>query len=400
MHHHPGPGFSTRAIRAAGRVPRLEQEPTVVPIYQTATFHAADSTELADVLTDRRPGYAYSRISNPTSEAMASAIAEVEGAAEGFAFASGMGAVFAAIASQVSAGDEVVAATALYGSTRSLLEGELARFGVVTRFVDATDPAAVESALTPATRLLYVETISNPTIVVADIALLADLAHRHGAALVVDNTFASPFVCRPVELGADLVVESATKWIGGHSDVLAGVVCGGRERIAAVRALQVDTGGGIEPFGAFLVLRGLATLGVRMERHSATAQALAEYLDRRDDVVVRVYYPGLANHPQAAVARRQLRTGGGMLALDLGSREAGTRFLDSLELGERTASLGSVHTIAVHPPSTTHRQLDEAALRRAGIAPGLVRLSVGLEDADDLLDDVSHALDAVRSAAR
>ena len=390
-------GFSTRAIRAASRSPRLDQEPTAVPIYQTATFRTADPTELADVLGDRRPGYAYSRIANPTATALAEAVAEVEGAAEGFAFGTGMGAIFAALASQLSAGDQLVASNALYGSTRSLVENGLRRFGVTARYVDATDHEAVEAALSPSTRVLYVETISNPTIVVADIARLASIAHRHGVALIVDNTFASPYLCRPAELGADLVVESATKWIGGHSDVLAGIVCGDPERMAAVRALQVDTGGIVAPFSAFLVLRGLTTLAVRMDRHSATAQALAEFLDRQRDVVVRVHYPGLPEHPQAEVARRQLRCGGGMLAFDLGSREAGAAFLDRLQLGERTASLGSVHTMAVHPPSTTHRQLDAAALERAGIAPGLVRVSVGLEDPDDLLGDVAGALDAARA---
>ncbi len=391
-------GFSTRAIRAASRSPRLDQEPTAVPIYQTATFRTADPAELADVLGGRRPGYAYSRIANPTAAALAEAVAEIEGAAEGFAFGTGMGAIFAAFASQLSAGDELVASNALYGSTRSLVENGLHRFGVTARYVDATDHDAVEAAISPSTRVLYVETISNPTIVVADIERLAAIAHRHGAALIVDNTFASPYLCRPAELGADLVVESATKWIGGHSDVLAGIVCGDPERMAAVRALQVDTGGIVAPFSAFLVLRGLTTLAVRMDRHSATARALAEYLDRQRDVVARVHYPGLPGHPQAEVARRQLRAGGGMLAFDLGSRQAGAAFLDALQVGERTASLGSVHTMAVHPPSTTHRQLDAAALDRAGIAPGLVRVSVGLEDPDDVLGDVARALDAARAA--
>jgi cystathionine beta-lyase/cystathionine gamma-synthase len=399
MHHDPLRGFSTRAIRAASRSPQVDQEATAVPIYQTATFRSADASELADVLTDRRPGYAYSRISNPTAAALAEAVAEMEGAAEGFAFGTGMGAIFAALASQVSAGDEVVASNALYGSTRSLLDRELRRFGVASRFVDVTDPAAVDAAFTSSTRVLYIETISNPTIVVADVELMASIAHRHGAVLIVDNTFASPYLCRPAELGADLVVESATKWIAGHSDVTAGVVSGSPDRMAAVRAVQVDTGGIVAPFSAFLVLRGLTTLAVRMERHSSSALALAEYLSRQDDIVVRVHYPGLASHPTAEVARRQLRLGGGMLAFDLGGRAAGTAFLDGLEIGERTASLGSVHTIAVHPPSTTHRQMDEAALERAGIAPGLVRMSVGLEDPEDLLADVSRALDVARDAA-
>ncbi len=389
----PRPGFSTRAIRAASRAPAFDQEATAVPIYQTATFRAADADELADVLLGNVPGYAYSRIDNPTSAALGAAVAELEGADEGFAFGSGMAAVFAAVASQVAAGDEIVTGSALYGSTQALFSRHFGRLGVTTRFVDITDIGAVEAACGPATRLVYAETISNPTTVLADIASLAELAHRQGARLIVDNTFASPYLCRPAELGADLVVESATKWLGGHSDVIAGVVAGTRDRMTEVRELQVDTGGIIAPFSAFLVLRGLETLAVRMDRHSATALALAEALSVHP-AVHSVFYPGLPDHPQADLARRQLRAGGGIIAVDLGSREAGAAFLAALEIPERTASLGSVHTIVVHPPSTTHRQLDAEGLARAGITPGLVRVSVGLEDAEDLLADMNSALDA------
>jgi len=392
-----GRGFSTRAIRAASRTPKFAQEPTTVPIYQTATFRAADAEELSDVLQDRRPGYAYSRIDNPTARALAEAVAELEGAESGFAFGTGMAAIFAALASQVRSGDRIVATRAVYGSTQSLLTKRFGRFGVETVFVEATDAQAVDDALARGAAVLYLETISNPTIAVADIADLVERARRHGARVIVDNTFASPYLCRPLELGADLVVESATKWLGGHSDVLAGVVCGNLERIAEVRELQIDTGGIVAPFSAFLVLRGLATLAVRMERHSASALALARQLEA-DPRVRRVYYPGLASHPQAAVAQWELRLGGGMLAFDLGTREAGTAFLNGLQLAERTASLGTVHTIAVHPPSSTHRQLDAAGLERAGIAPGLVRLSVGLEDVEDLAEDVSQALGAAARA--
>ena len=369
-----------------------------MPIYQTATFSADDTDELADILSGRRPGYAYARIRNPTSDALANAVAELEGAEAGHAFASGMAAIFAAVASQASAGDEIVATRALYGTTQSLFANRMSGFGVAVVPVDATDPDAVEAAFTGRTRVLYLETISNPTIVVADIAELAARAHRHGVRVIVDNTFASPYVCRPVELGADLVVESATKWLSGHSDVVAGVAAGSAARIAEIAALEVDTGAVAAPFSAFLVLRGIETLAVRMERQSANALAIAGLLERRTDAVRAVYYPGLPSHPQHAVARRLLRTGGGMLAADLGTRDAGRTFIDALRIPERTASLGSVRTIAVHPPSTTHRQLDAAALERAGIAPGLVRMSVGLEDLDDLLDDVGQALDAAAGA--
>jgi cystathionine beta-lyase/cystathionine gamma-synthase len=268
-------GFGTRAIRAATRSPQVSQEPDSVPIYQAVTFSAADAAELGDILGDRRPGYAYSRVDNPTAVAMAAAVAEIEGAEAGYAFATGMAAVHAALLSVLSAGDHLVATRAVYGSTYNLISRVLGRLGVETTFVDPIDHAAVEAALTERTRAVYFETISNPTIVVADQPALIQLAHRRSIPVIVDNTFASPYLCRPAELGADLVVESATKWLGGHSDVHAGVVVGGQARIARVREVQIDTGGTLPPMSAFLVLRGLETLHVRMERHTSSALALA-----------------------------------------------------------------------------------------------------------------------------
>jgi len=298
------------------------------------------------------------------------------------------------------AGDRVLATSAIYGSTRSLLVNQFGRLGVATSFIDATDVAAVDAALAaqPA-RVLYVETISNPTIVVADLAALAGVAHAHGARLIVDNTFASPYLCRPIELGADLVVESATKFIGGHSDVLAGSVAGSHELIGAVRLVEIDTGGTLSPLSAFLVLRGLTTLAVRMERHAATAAALAAWLET-EPAVVRVLYPGLASHPQHAVAARQFPIGGGMLAFEVvGGRAGGGAFIDALTIPELTATLGSVHTIVAHPPTTTHRQLTDAELAQAGIAAGLLRCSVGLEDLEDLRLDFAAGLAAAAAAA-
>ncbi|MEJ7754409.1 MAG: PLP-dependent aspartate aminotransferase family protein [Candidatus Limnocylindrales bacterium] len=395
-HDRPGYRFGTRAIRAASIPAPVHQVPTVVPIYQTATFSADDSAELGDILGDRRPGYAYSRIDNPTAAAMADAIALLEGAEAGFALGSGMAAIHAAVTSLVKAGDRIVSTRAVYGSTRTLFSKVLSRFGVHTDFVDPIDLQAVEAALVSGATLLYLETISNPTIVVGDLARLIELAHQHGAKVVVDNTFASPYLCRPIELGADLVVESATKWLAGHSDVVAGAVVGSRAAIDDVREMQTDIGGIVAPFSAFLVLRGIETLHVRMDRHSQTALDVARYLESQDGVRA-VFYPGLPSHPQAQVAQRLLRAGGGMLALDLGERAAASAFLDALRLSPRTASLGAVHTIAVHPPSTTHRQFDDAELAASGIPPGLVRISVGLEDAEDLIADVAAGLAAARS---
>ncbi|HEX5148722.1 MAG TPA: aminotransferase class I/II-fold pyridoxal phosphate-dependent enzyme [Candidatus Limnocylindrales bacterium] len=394
-------GFSTRAIGAASRAPRLAQTPTSVPIYQTATFAAGDAEELGQVLAVPHTGYAYSRISNPTTTALGDAYAELAGGEAGLALASGMGAIHAALASLLRAGDRVVAPIAIYGSTRALLLHTFGGLGVRVDFVDTTDLAAVAAALAAApTRVLYAETIANPTTYLADHARLAELAHRHGARYLVDNTFASPYVCRPLELGTDIVIESATKFLGGHSDLIAGVVAGPRGLIAEVERVQIETGASLGPLEAFLVLRGILTLAVRAERHAQTAAALAGWLERQD-AVRTVLYPGLPSHPQHAVAVRQFRPGvaGGMLAFEVeGGRAAGRAVIDALRLPELTASLGSVHTMVVHPPSTSHRQSSEAELLEAGIAPGLLRVSVGLEDLEDLQADFEAALAAIPTA--
>ncbi len=392
-----GAGFGTRALAAATRNPVVKQQPDTVPIYQSVTFSAESAAELADLLADKQPGYSYSRIDNPTASALADALAEVEGAEAGYCFASGMAALHATFTSILSAGDHVVATRQMYGSVQHLLENVLGRFGVETTFVDVTDADAIEAAITPRTRLVHLETIANPTIVVADLAEIIARAHHRDLIVSVDNTFASPYLCRPIELGADLVTESLTKWIGGHSDVLGGAVLGRRDLIANVRRIAIDTGGNIAPFSAFLVLRGLETLHVRMERHSQTALTLARHIEQ-SGVARQTWYPGLSSHPQYDVAQRQLRSGGGMLAFDVGDQAAAEALLDTLTLPPRTASLGSARTIAVHPASSTHRQLDAAALERAGIPQGLIRVSVGLEDAEDLLTDFDNALIAARAA--
>ena len=396
-------GFSTQAIAAASRTPRLLQTPTSVPIYQTATFAAGDTEELARAAGDPRAGYAYSRIANPTTTALGDAYAEIAGGEAGLALASGMGAIHAALVSVLRAGDRVLAPVAIYGSTRSLLLHTFGGLGVKVDFVDTADVDAVARSLAVApTRVLYAETIANPTTYLADHARLAELAHRHSARYLVDNTFASPYVCRPLELGADLVIESATKFLGGHSDLIAGVVAGPRESIAEVARVQVETGGSLGPFEAFLVLRGILTLAVRAERHARTAAALAAWLERQAGVR-SVLYPGLPSHPQHAVAGRQFRAGvaGGMLAFEVqGGRAAGRAVIDALRLPELTASLGSVHTMVVHPPSTSHRQFSETELLEAGITPGLLRVSVGLEDLEDLQADFAAALATIAAPAQ
>jgi methionine-gamma-lyase len=399
----PAPmGDSTRAIRAASRTPAVLQRPTSVPIFQTATFTSPDAESLAEVVGDARAGYSYSRLSNPTTTALGDAYAEIAGGEAGIALASGMAAIHAACASVLRAGDRVVAPLAAYGSTRVQLVQYFGRFGVQVELVDITDLEVVAAALAASpTRLLYAESSANPTTFVADHAALAELAHRHDAYYIADNTFASSHVCRPLAFGADLVVESATKYLGGHSDVIAGVVAGTAALIDAVARVRVDTGAVLAPFEAFLTLRGILTFPVRMDRHGQNALALATWLERQDGVE-RVRYPGLPSHPQHAVVERHWRpdNGGGMLSFDVaGGRDAGQAIIDTLDLTERTASLGSVHTMVVHPPSTSQRQLSEDELIASGIRPGLLRVSVGLEDIDDLVADFDRALAAARQVA-
>lgn len=395
-------GFSTRAIRTGSRTPPVHERPTSVPIYQTATFTAEDADRLGDVVGDPWSGFSYTRLGNPTTQALAETYAELAGGEAGYAFASGMAAIHATFSAHLRQGARVVASKSVYGSTRTQLVGTFGRFGVDVELIDVGDDDAVERALAAApTTLLYAETSANPTTFIADHAALAAMAHRAGALYIVDNTFASTYVCQPLALGADLVLESATKFLGGHSDLTAGVIAGPREIVEKVGRAQVDTGATLGPFEAFLVLRGLLTLAVRMDRHGSNALALAAWLEHQPGVQ-RVLYPGLPSHPQHEVARRQFRdgNGGGMLAFEVeGGRAAGKAVIDALELRELTASLGSVHTMVVHPPSTSQRQLSEAELLESGIAPGLLRVSVGLEDIADLIEDFEQALAAARAAA-
>nr|MBA2632535.1 aminotransferase class I/II-fold pyridoxal phosphate-dependent enzyme [Chloroflexota bacterium] len=384
------PGFSTRAIRAASRVPETPQSPVNVPIYQTATFEVGSATELAELLEFARPGHSYTRYSNPTHAALESALAELEGADAGLVTASGMAAIHAVVMSVLRSGDDLVMPRAVYGGMVGLAGSVLERSGIGHRAVDTTDLDRVEEAIGPRTRLLWLETISNPTTAVADIAALAELAHARGVLVAVDNTFASPALATPLALGADLVVHSTTKYIGGHSDIIGGALLGSGDRVAAARHIAVSAGGNAAPFEAFLALRGLKTLALRMGRHSANALAAGRALESAQGVA-RVLYPGLASHPQHELAMRILCDGmaGGMLALDLeGGRQHGERFLGRVRVAVHATSLGGVETLVSHPASSSHRQLSDEELAAAGLTPGMVRVSIGLEDEMDLVEDL------------
>jgi cystathionine gamma-synthase/O-acetylhomoserine (thiol)-lyase len=312
-----------------------------------------------------------------------------------------MAAISTVLLSLCRAGSHVVAPAAVYGGTYGVLEHVLARFGVTTSFVDGADAEAVRAALRPETAVVWAETIANPTTTVADLPALADVCREAAVPLVVDNTFASPAVCRPLQWGAALVVHSATKYVGGHSDATGGVVVGDVDLVARVRAARIDLGGGLSPDDAFLLHRGLITIPLRVARHCATARAVAAALSEHRNVE-RVDYPGLPSHPQHAVATSLFdagpegrRYGGIVTVTPRGGRAAGPALCDRLRLGEVATSLGGVHTVVSHVASTTHRQMDDAALAAAGIAPAAVRFSIGLEDADDLVADVTAALDAL-----
>ncbi|WP_327172740.1 aminotransferase class I/II-fold pyridoxal phosphate-dependent enzyme [Streptomyces sp. NBC_01336] len=393
--HRREDALQTRAVHPPAPETGLLGRASAPPVHRTATFTFDSSDSFATVMSDHTRGYAYSRIDNPTSDAFAQAVAGLEGGQDGQPFASGMAAITTTLLAFLSAGDHVVAQRRLYGGTHHVLTRVLPRWGIGVSFADSPQEAA--AAMTDTTRLVWCETISNPTLRVADIPALAAVAHAGGALLAVDSTFATPVVCRPLSMGADLVVHSATKYIGGHSDATGGVVVGEREHLDAVRALRTDLGGSLAPDEAFLLLRGLQTLPLRVERQNRTAVRLAEGLAVHR-AVERVEYPGLPGHPDHALAEAVLASGrfGGVVTLTpRGGKEAALRLCDSLRLCHIVTSLGGTATGVSHVASTSHRQLDDDALTAAGIAPGAVRVAVGLEDPDDLLADFHSALDGL-----
>jgi len=390
--HGPQPGFATRAIHAgdAGN----PDGALVPPVHFTSTF-AFDSVEQgAARFSGDQPGHVYSRISNPTVELLERRLASLEGAEAALATASGMGAITALLWTLLRPGDEIIADRMLYGCTFSFLHHGLARFGVRVRHVDLDDPSRLAEAVTARTRVVYFETPANPANRLVDIEAVARIARASGARTVVDNTYATPVLTRPLELGAELVVHSATKYLGGHGDLVAGLVAGPAEIIDEVRMLGLKdlTGAVMAPLTAHLVMRGLKTLELRMQRHSHSAAELARWLQRQSGVA-RVHYPGLETFPQHALARRQMRDFGGMIAFELdGGIEAGARMMNRLQLIRRAVSLGDAETLIQHPASMTHSTMTPDERADHGISDGLIRLSVGLETPADLIADLDRAM--------
>ena len=388
-------GFGTRAVHA-GHALDPQTGAHAVPIYATSTFGYFNAERGARLFGLEESGYFYSRLSNPTVHAFEQKVAALEGAGAAVAFGSGMGAASAICLSFLKAGDEVAFVGPLYGGTEGLLREVMSGFGVTT--VEAADLDELRRVVNEKTRLVWLETPTNPTLRIVDLRAAAEIAHAAGALVVVDNTFSTPYLTRPLELGADLVMHSATKYLSGHGDVVAGVVACSEEHSAPLRLHGLRHGGAVlGPFEAYLLIRGMKTLPLRMDAHCKGAHALA--LAVQDHPAVRaIYYPGLPGHAGHEVAARQMNGKfGGLVSLDLGSREAAFAFLNALTLFTQAVSLGDVESLSSHPASTTHQLLGEETLARQGITPGLVRLSVGVEDAEDLIADVRQALDAARA---
>jgi methionine-gamma-lyase len=394
-------GFSTRAIHL-GYDPGSEQGALTPPIFMTSTYAFESAEAGSEMFRGERPGYIYGRTRNPTQALLEERIASLEGGEAGLALASGIGALSSTLWTLVSAGDEVVIDHILYGNTFAFFTRGLTRFGVSVRVADLSDPASLERVLTRKTKIVYFETPANPNLRVIDIAQVSSIAKAVGAMPIVDNTFATPALQRPLEHGASLVLHSATKYLGGHGDLLGGMVVGPVETIERIRGagLRVLTGATLSPFNAFLILRGLKTLDMRMERHSRSAQRIAETLSEHPSVTW-VSYPGLATFPQYSLARRQLDRPGGLIAFELaGGARTGMAFMNSLELVTRAVSLGDAETLVQHPATMTHATYSPAERKTHGISDDLLRLSVGLEDPEDIIHDIIQALDVAAHAAR
>jgi cystathionine beta-lyase/cystathionine gamma-synthase len=375
-------GFATDAIHV-GQEPDALTGAVVAPIYQTSTY--------VQEALGKHKGYDYARTAHPNRRALERCVAKLEGGKAAYVFTSGMAAIDA-VFRLLRPGDHVIVSEAVYGGVFRLTTKLLVEFGMSFDFVDTSDPAKVERAMKPATKMFYIETPTNPTMRVTDIAAMAALTKKSGATLVVDNTFLSPYLQSPIALGADIVVHSMTKYLNGHSDAVGGAAILTREDDAErIYFVQRSAGAGLAPMDCFLVSRGIKTLAVRMRQHDANGMALATYLEAHPKVK-RVYYPGLASHPQHAVAKKQQRGFGAMLSFDLGSLEAARRLLDNVKLCSLAESLGGVETLISHPALMTHASVPPEVRQQIGITDGLVRLSVGIEDAEDLIADLDHAL--------
>lgn len=389
-------GFSTRAIH--GGYAKDQYGALATPIYQTSTFVFDSADQGGNRFALKEDGYIYTRLGNPTNTQLEEKLAMLEGAEACVSTASGMGAVSAALWTALKAGDHMVAAKTLYGCTFSYINHGLTRYGVDVTFVDTRDPENVRKAMRENTKVVYLETPANPTLDIADIRAISKIAHeKEGCLVMVDNTFCTPYIQRPIELGADVVIHSGTKYLNGHGDVIAGFVLGRSEFIKNVRYFGIKdmTGAVMSPFDAYLIIRGMKTLEIRMERHCQNAVKVAEFLESHP-AVEKVYFPGLKSFPQHELAMSQMRLPGAMIAFELkGGVDEGKKVMDSVQLCRLAVSLGDAETLIQHPASMTHSPYTCEERLEAGITDGLVRLSVGLENVEDIIADLDRALSII-----
>jgi len=388
-------GFSTRAIHHAYD-PLQNEGALTPPLHLTSTFAFESAEAGGEMFAGERPGHIYSRISNPTLDLLEQRIALLEGAEAGLALASGMGAITAALWTLLSPGDEIIVDKTLYGCTFAFMHHGLSKFGITVTHVDLTEPDNLIPAISAKTRVVYFETPANPNMRLVDIAAVSKIAHEAGATVVVDNTYATPYLTRPIEMGADLVLHSATKYLGGHGDVVAGLIAGRADQVQDIRLVGMKdmTGAVMAPFNAMLILRGLKTLALRMDRHCASAQPVAEWLEAHP-AVGEVYFPGLTSFAQHDLAKQQMAKPGAMIAFELkGGLDAGRSMMNRLQMIGRAVSLGDAETLIQHPATMTHSTYTPEERAEHGITDGLIRLSVGLEDVEDILADLDQALPA------
>ncbi|MEO0469755.1 MAG: aminotransferase class I/II-fold pyridoxal phosphate-dependent enzyme [Bacteroidota bacterium] len=382
--------FETQAIRS--QLPRTQQGEHAAPMYLTSSFVFDDAEQMRAMFADEVQGNIYSRFSNPNTTELIEKICLMEGAEAGYATATGMAAVFTTLAALSNSGDHILACRSVFGSTHSVLTKLLPKWNISHSYVDIHDTDSWAEAITPQTKLLFVETPSNPGVDILDLEWLGDFAKAHKLILIVDNCFATPYLQQPIKYGADLVIHSATKYIDGQGRVLGGLIAGKQELVDEVRLFARHSGPALSPFNAWLLSKSLETLAVRMERHCQNALHLAGYLESSPEIEL-VKYPFLTSHPKYAVAKKQMKRGGGVVSFVVkGGVERGRDFLNALKMCSLTANLGDSRTIATHPASTTHSKLSEADRAEVGIAPGLVRVSVGLEHIDDIIADIQQAL--------
>lgn len=386
--------FDSKCVHAG--VGEYEFGPVVPPIYQTSTFKFETAEQGGSLFKGEAEGYIYSRMKNPTVEAMESAVADLEGGYKGLGCGSGMAAIHTVFAALLQAGDHVVCSEAVYGPTSTLLRTVLSKFGVEATFVNSEFLEETRKAIKPNTKVIYIETPGNPTLAVTDLVETAKIAHQINAKLVVDNTFMSPALQKPLELGADIVLHSMTKFLNGHADVVAGaIVVKDETTYKHFRTILNQLGGVIDPFNSFLVHRGLKTLSLRMERHSESGQKIAEWLESNSKIEW-VSYPGLKSHPQYKLAQKQHKSQGGIISFGTkGGFNAGKTFMNSLRFCQLAVSLGGVETLIQHPASMTHATMGREPREEAGISDGLIRLSVGIENVNDIISDLQQALEKI-----